>query len=63
MADHLRHALDWQAELHMRITAALADLDQVADVGTHYDGCWRDPGHGGCLAARIRRTLTGKDPR
>lgn len=47
-----------------RITAALADLDQVgrhAVPQTHWVGCWSTPWHGECLAARIRATLTGED--
>lgn len=43
-----------------RIQAALADLDHVraGRATTHHDTCWDE--HIGCLAARLRRTLTGE---
>lgn len=44
-----------------RVDRALADLDHVRAnrATTHHDACWDE--HIGCLAARIRRTLTGED--
>ena len=51
-------------DMQERITAALADLDVVHDAHRHdlldhHDGCHVD--HAGCLAARLRATLTGED--
>lgn len=65
------HEIDLLAEIadpspeQDRIAAALADLDSLLltrpagtpSHRTHNDHCWR--WHTGCLAARIRRTLTG----
>lgn len=47
--------------LFTRVTAVLADLEHVrAKAGTtHHDACWDE--HAGCLAVRIRTTLTGED--
>lgn len=44
-----------------RIDAALVDLEHVraGRATTHHDACWDE--HVACLAARIRRTLTGED--
>lgn len=48
-------------DLAARINAALADLEHVraGRATTHHDACWDE--HVACLAARIRRTLTGED--
>ena len=55
--DVTRAANDMQG----RITAALADLDQVVRPAdrTHSGDCWH--WHADCLAARLRATLTGED--
>lgn len=59
-------AADWQREAtdaRERIAVVLAELDGVMPgflaPETHAGECWRI--HVGCLAARIRRTLTGED--
>lgn len=48
-------------ELRQRHRAVLVDLDQVPAEGGYgcNDTCWRE--HPDCLAARIRRTLTGQE--
>lgn len=50
-----------------RIAAVLVDLEQVhpmysveMDSRHHHANCWRE--HASCLAARIRRILTGEEP-
>lgn len=59
---HAQALLAEIVELERRRDAALADLDLVqayAFQRTHTPECWQ--WHAGCLAARVRRTLTGQE--